>query len=183
MEMTALKNGTTAPQSAVVSTIMSLNMLWKEGLMGMCAVIELVERCKNPQHSIDSVSEQTLRKLALIQSDGGIHEIIKNVALSAAEGEGHHMVLTSPIKLSDDDLALKKKVEETTDNLLGVHMAMMQLAQILSRNQIEAFCDNTRNGSDLWDDFKAARDASGNEDFEFKDYTRQVLSTTAHPMS
>jgi hypothetical protein len=183
MEMIALNNGSTEPQPAVVATFMSLSGLWKEGIGGMCAVVDLVERCKNPQHPIDRVSEAKLKSLALIGPDGRIHQTVKNVTLSAAKGESFDMTLVSPVKPSEADLALKAKVEKTIDNLLGAHMAMMQLVPTLSREQIEAFCDNTRNGSDLWDDFKVARDASGNENFGFSDYARQVLSTTAHPMS
>lgn len=183
MQMLALNNGSTEPQPAVVATFMSLSGLWKEGIGGMCAVIDLVDRCKNPQHRIDQRSERKLKELALIEPDGRIHQTVKNVALSAARGNGPDMTLVSPIKASDADLELKEKVINTIDQLLGVQMAMMQLMPTLSREQIEAFCDNTRNGSDLWDDFKAARDASGKEDFGFSDYARQVLSTTAHPMS
>ena len=181
--MLALNNGSTEPQPVVVSTYMSLTTLWKEGLGGMCAVLELVDQCKDPRKSIGSHSLKKLKGLALVQPDGRIHQTIKNVVLSAASGEGSEMTLVSPVKPSEADLELKRKVEATIDNLLGVHMAMMQLVPTLSREQIEAFCDNTRNGSDLWDDFKVSRSASGNVDFGFSDYARQVLSTTAHPMS
>lgn len=183
MDMVVLNNGTTAPQPAVIATFLSLRGLWRGGLDDMCAVIDLVERCRNPQYPIEQGSEAKLRRLALIDSNGKIHEIVRNVALSAAEGKGSTMTLVSPLKPSAGDLALKEKVEKTIDSLLGVHMAMLQLATILSREQIEAFCDNTRNGSDLWDDFIVARDASDNEQFGFSDYARQVLSTTPYPMS
>lgn len=183
MQMVALNNGSTEPLVAVTAAFMSLSGLWKEGIGGMCAVIDLVDRCKNPQHRLDPQSEAKLKSLRLLESDGRIHGTIKNIALSAAKGDGAHMVLVSPVKVSDADLALKEKVTKTIDSLLGVQMAMMQLASALSREQLEAFCDNTRNGSDLWDDFTAARDASGNDDYGFTDYARHVLSTTAHPMT
>ncbi len=183
MQMVALNNGSSEPQPIVVAAYMSLSGLWEEGIAGMCAVIDLVSRCNNPRHPIDRQSEEKLRSLALIEPDGKIHGSIKNVVLSAAKGTGLDMTLVSPVKPSSADLTLKEKVETTIDNLLGVQVAMMQLLTTLSREQIEAFCDNTRNGSDLWDDFKVARDASGKEDFDFSDYARQVLSTTAHPMT
>lgn len=183
MQMVALNNGSVEPQPAVIATFMSLSGLWKGGISGMCAVIDLVDRCKNPQHRIDQESERTLKSLALLEHDGRIHETVRNIALSAAKGDGPDMVLISPIKPSDDDLELKQKVTETVDGNIGVQMAMMQIVATLSREQIGAFCDSTRNGSDLWDDYKAARTTSGSDDFGFSDYVRQVLSTTSHPMT
>jgi len=67
---------------------------------GMLALYDLVELCKNPDYNI-SYSQNTLLSLALVtqQSAGKftVHDIVKNVVLSAVEGEGMETSLGSPI--------------------------------------------------------------------------------------
>ena len=183
MKMVELNNGTKEPEILVASVYMTLSGIWRQGIGGMCLIIDFIDLCKDPEHSMDPEDKAKLKRLAMIEPDGNIRGTVKNTALSAAKGEGHEMTLISPIKLSEADHVLKEKVDQTIGSLIGVRVGMTQVIPTLSREQIEAFCDNTRNGSDLWDDFKVVRDASDNSDFGFSDYVRHVLSTTAHPMS
>ncbi|HUD02610.1 MAG TPA: hypothetical protein VMR46_01130 [Candidatus Paceibacterota bacterium] len=98
MEMLALKNGSSVPKPAVIAIMMSVNSLWEEGLGGMCAVIDLVDRCKNPNHKIADDVMLQLKASRLIEPEGRIHEAVKDVVLSATEGEGVEMTIGSPVK-------------------------------------------------------------------------------------
>lgn len=98
MEMLALKNGSSAPKPMVITTMRSITYLWEKGLTGMCVVIDLVDRCKNPNHKIPDGDMSQLKELKLIESDGHILEVVKDVVLSAAKGEGVHMTIVSPVK-------------------------------------------------------------------------------------
>ena len=73
--------------------MMSLNMLMETNPI---AAYELVQICKNPNHKMFGNTEEVLVDLSLLSEDG-VHSVIKNVVMSAFEGEGLDMCLTSPL--------------------------------------------------------------------------------------
>ena len=58
---------------------------------------ELVEVCKDANHKIFGNAGDILEDFGLV-NDGQVHESIKNVVLSAFEGDGLDMCLIFPIK-------------------------------------------------------------------------------------
>lgn len=96
MEELLLKNGSKEADALVRVLMMSLRGLW-DGIGGALAVYDLVEKCKNPDYEIFGSNTEKLENLRLIDSNGTIHGSIKNVVLSAVEGEGLDMTLGSPV--------------------------------------------------------------------------------------
>jgi hypothetical protein len=57
---------------------------------------ELVSKCRNPDHKFFGDTQAGLEQLALVDSNGGIHESTKHIVLAATEGDGLEMHLRSP---------------------------------------------------------------------------------------
>lgn len=94
MEVVTLKNGSEEHKALVVTTMMSLKSLFNENPL---AFYELVQICKNPSHSIFSpVQLKALESLGLV-SGGIVHFSVRNIVLSAVEGEGMEMTIGSPV--------------------------------------------------------------------------------------
>ena len=100
METVNLKNGSSEVKPLVAATMHSLNAVLEgsgDALNGMLAFYELVQKCKNPSHEIWSDAQSTLlMSLSLIDANGDVHSSIKNVVLSAAQGDGLELSLGSP---------------------------------------------------------------------------------------
>lgn len=94
METVILKNGAEEAKSGVAVVMMSLENLVQTNPI---AAYELVEVCKNPAHKLFGNAGDILNGLGLLDS-GHVHSSVKNVVLSAFEGEGLGMRLTFPIK-------------------------------------------------------------------------------------
>jgi hypothetical protein len=97
MESIFLKNGAEESRILVTVTMMSLKALLEDA-SGAIAFYELNEKCKNPAHNFfsDAIIEQ-LRSLSLIDSSENVHSSIRNIVISAAEGEGLNLCLGSPV--------------------------------------------------------------------------------------
>jgi hypothetical protein len=89
-----LRNGSSEPKMIVVATMRSLKSLMETDIAAFC---ELVRKCRNQSHKIDSDVVPTLEAKRLISNDA-VNESIKNVVLSAVEGENMDMVLVDPIR-------------------------------------------------------------------------------------
>ena len=100
METVDLKNGSSEAGPLVAVTMLSLNAVLEgngDALNGMLAFYELVQKCKNPDHKIWSEAQSTLLMgLSLLDANGDVHNSIKNVVLSAAQGDGLELSLGSP---------------------------------------------------------------------------------------
>ncbi len=92
-----LKNGSMEPKATVVAVMMSLDGLWNSGLPGMLAVYDLIGECKG-EGKVSGNALKTLQDYSLIDSNGSIHDSIKNIVLSAAIGEGFNTSLGNPVK-------------------------------------------------------------------------------------
>ena len=95
MKMVTLKNHTEEALSLVNVTMMSLRSLMKKSPM---ALYELVMKCKDNGHVCFGNTGKNLRNLSLVQANGLVHGSIKNIVLSAVEGDGFDMVLTNPVQ-------------------------------------------------------------------------------------
>jgi hypothetical protein len=62
------------------------------------AFYELVQVCKNPNHKLFGKTGEILGRFAIVQPDGGVHDSIRNIVLSAVEGEDYSIQLTNPVK-------------------------------------------------------------------------------------
>lgn len=95
METVVLKNGATEAVGLVTVTMISLETLIKKNPM---MLYELVEVCKDPTHKIWGDFGKELRDLALLEMNFQPHGSIKNIVLSAVEGEGVDMTIGNPVK-------------------------------------------------------------------------------------
>jgi hypothetical protein len=96
MDMLKLKNGSEEAKPLVIVTMMSLESLFND-LSGVLAVYELREKARNPKHEFFGNLGEKLKELSLVQQDGSVHDSIKNIVLSAVEGESLQMHLVNPI--------------------------------------------------------------------------------------
>lgn len=96
LEMKQLKNGGEAPASAVWTTMISLkDMMTGGGIPSILAVVDLAEYCRNGKE-ITGRSRDLLVQRGLMKDDGRVHDIVRDVILSAGQGEGLTFSLGSP---------------------------------------------------------------------------------------
>jgi len=74
--------------------MLSLTNLMRENPI---AFYELVMKCRNPEHELFGNTGEVLSPLNLIQPNGHVHDGIRNIVLSATEGEELDMTLGSPV--------------------------------------------------------------------------------------
>lgn len=94
METVILKNNTEEAKVLVQATMVSLDDLVNTNPI---AAYELVDLCKDASHKPFGNTGSILEDLSLVDN-GKVHEYIKNVVLSAFEGEGIDLHLTNPLK-------------------------------------------------------------------------------------
>lgn len=87
-----LKNGSVEAKFVVVATMMSLDSLLQDN---PGAFYELVTKCRDPKHKMFGNTKSICEHRALMNGDI-VHGSIRNIVLSAVEGDGLDMGLTSP---------------------------------------------------------------------------------------
>jgi hypothetical protein len=97
MKMLKLKNGSEELEPTVIAVMNVLHNMINSGI-DCIAVYELVEKCKDNKHVLFGNAGEKLQKFGLIDKNGSIHESIKNIVLSAVEGDGMDMSIGNPIK-------------------------------------------------------------------------------------
>jgi|SRR5579863_8194237 len=111
-----LKNGSQEPKAVVAVTMMGLRDLIQKYPI---AFYELVMVSRDPSHRIFGNNAQILSKFNLAREDGHVHNSIRNVVISAVEGENIDMVLRSPValepKIEAELAALAQKKDEDID--------------------------------------------------------------------
>ena len=106
-EVIKLKNGSEEAKGLVTITMLSLESLLKENPI---AFYEFTMKCRDRQHTLFGNTEEVLRDLALLEQRGSVHESIRNIVLSAVEGEGLDMkVLKTWFPELPDNVLLPKK--------------------------------------------------------------------------
>lgn len=95
LKAVVLKNGAEEVEPLVAVVMMSLRTLLRENPI---AFFELVQLCKDRNHKPFGTTGTILEQTSLIQN-GVLHDSVRNIVLSAVEGEGLEMRLTSPVKV------------------------------------------------------------------------------------
>ncbi len=93
MKAVELKNGTQEADVLVKTTMMLLGVIAEQQPM---ATLNLVMRCRDSDYKYWGNSEQILKDNGLI-THGVIHDSVRNVVLSAFEGEGLGIKLVNPL--------------------------------------------------------------------------------------
>jgi len=93
LEAVILKNGAEEVKSFVLVTMLSLQRLMREKPI---ALYELVQLCMNNKHDLFGNAGEILEELGLVKN-GVVHDSIRNIVLSAVEGDGCNMRLTNPL--------------------------------------------------------------------------------------
>lgn len=104
MDTIILKNGSEEVKQLVIVVMHSLHGLLStevppmEAIPNGLAFYDLVMKCRNHNHQISEKSEKILKGLSLIESNGEVHQSIRNIVLSAANGDDLEITLLNPIK-------------------------------------------------------------------------------------
>ena len=98
IETVKLKNGTIEAEGLVSVMMFSLRNLLQESPI---TFYELVMKCRDRDHQFWSDTLKSLQDLHLIQQDGKVHDSIRNIVLSAVEGEMSEMTLGSPLPVKE----------------------------------------------------------------------------------
>lgn len=94
IEIVKLKNGSEEALPIVRVTMFSIRSLLQENPIAFC---ELVMKARDDNHQLFGNTAEVLQQWALLDSRRELHESIRNVILSAVEGEGLNMELTNPV--------------------------------------------------------------------------------------
>jgi len=116
MKIAKLRNGSEEPMPAVTTTTISLRHLMSS-IPGILQVYELHQKALNPNYQIDRQYAEPLKALALLQSNGELHDITRNVVLSSVEGSGLEMRLVNPIVSTKDAAMTAAEIKVAIDKL------------------------------------------------------------------
>jgi len=95
IEVVTLKSGHPEGKALTLATYHTLSLLFDDKAI---VFYELFQLAKDPAHQIwGNNTVEELKSLALLQSDGSMHDSIRQIILSAVSGEGFNMVLDNPI--------------------------------------------------------------------------------------
>jgi len=89
-----LKNGAEEAKALVETVYMCLSNLIEDHPI---AFYELVMKCRDGNHELFGNTSTVLSQFAMIQHDGSVHGSIRNIVLSAVQGSGLDMTLSSPV--------------------------------------------------------------------------------------
>lgn len=96
METVILRNGAEEAKPHVTVTMMSLEHLMEDRPL---AFYDLAMRCRDRSYKFFGDNEEYLKSLDIVDRDGSIHGSIRNIVLSAVEGDGLDMHIRSPVRL------------------------------------------------------------------------------------
>lgn len=103
-QLVKLRNGSEEPKPLVNIVLFSLERLFKEQPIHF---YELVQLCRDGCHALFGKTEDDLLALGLVQrsvaGSFAVHDSIRNVVLSAVNGEGLELSLESPVITETDD--------------------------------------------------------------------------------
>ena len=112
MKTVVLKNGAEEilPLTEVISLV--VNELLDDGDL---AVYDLVMMCRDPNYNPFPSCLERLKARSLVEPDGRVHQSIRNVVLSMAEGDGLEMKFSNPVKEISDEQAWKNPAAAGSD--------------------------------------------------------------------
>lgn len=93
-EVVKLRNGSEEFGPAVYTTVLVLKKLSQNA---PAYLFELVCKCRDQDYQFSGDAETRLKALAIVESDGSITNTVKNVVLSAVEGDGFKMKFVNPV--------------------------------------------------------------------------------------
>ena len=97
-----LRNGREAPASAVRTTWLALERLSDSSeITDVMALYEARELARDPGHSPWPGTPETLRGLGLLDHNGTMHDIVRDVILSAVTGAETDLKVTWPAEGAD----------------------------------------------------------------------------------
>jgi hypothetical protein len=96
MQTVTLRNGSEELDSLVNATMMSLRQMMGD-ILGITALYDLHQICLGTNYRPSARQLEYLKERCLLQANGRPHDSIKNIVLSAIEGEGPEMTLVSPL--------------------------------------------------------------------------------------
>ena len=88
-----LQNGSRVEEFQVAAIMVSLRSLFDRRPI---AFYELVMLARDPKHVIFGNNGEELVRSGLLDSNHQMHDVIRNIVLSATEGDGVDMILRSP---------------------------------------------------------------------------------------
>ena len=94
METLKLRNGAEEAKSLVATTYMILTDLMESDPI---LFYELVMKARNREYRCFGNTGETLQGRNLLERDGRMHDSMRNIIVSAVEGESLDMVLRSPV--------------------------------------------------------------------------------------
>jgi hypothetical protein len=94
-----LRNGKEVPDVVIGTTMIALRTLADADFMAFC---EFVETCRDPGHVIYGDCGDKIERLGLVQSvdaagHGKVHDAVRDIVLSAVDGEDFGLSLRSPL--------------------------------------------------------------------------------------
>lgn len=93
MDTIRLKNGTEEAAPLVATMLITLRLLATGQPIHL---YELVEKARNRSHVFWGDIGKQLAKMKLVEVDGSMNDSIRNIVLSAVEGDGLEMRVVSP---------------------------------------------------------------------------------------
>jgi hypothetical protein len=93
-----LKNGTLYSRSLVKDVMYKITQLQTSVPNGALLLLELVTKCKNPEHRYFDGCKWKLAELGFLESDGEVIPSTRDILLSALTGEGLDIGFESPIQ-------------------------------------------------------------------------------------
>jgi hypothetical protein len=97
-EMVVLKNGKAAPRSLINTVHLALVHLASNGSVpDALAAISLADFCRNGV-AISGRELTILTEMTLVESDGSVHDTIKDIVLSATVGSSFNLRVVNPIE-------------------------------------------------------------------------------------
>jgi hypothetical protein len=94
VELVKLKNGSCESKILVAVFVATLRNLFTERPIH---AYELVSKARDSTHKFFGRTGEDLQKLGLVESNGEMHESVRNVVLSAVQGDGFDMKLGDPV--------------------------------------------------------------------------------------
>ncbi len=127
IETVILNNGAKEAKPLVDITHLSLRTLITDNPI---AFYELVMKCRDNNHELFWKTWELLKEMSFLDVNGNIHDSIRNIVLSATEGEWMDMKLINPIKKAAEE------IKETLEKVPELEDTNFKIIDITNRKEI-----------------------------------------------
>ncbi len=98
VELVRLNNGAEELKASVAVVMAAIRKLWSDiEHGGPMVVYDLYQACLDRDYAWFGANRSVAEALSLVDPGGGIHDTVRNVVVSAVEGEGRDMHLVRPL--------------------------------------------------------------------------------------